>query len=107
MTAALNPIPFWFLRHGETDWNAQGLSRRLPGMVIGRGSNPTAAEDHIVGSKRLGQCFNTASPVIAKVVNPRKCKPSRTKDRLHFFEMTVLPLAGENLVTKNKQTKLT
>lgn len=27
MTAALNPIPFWFLRHGETDWNAQGLSQ--------------------------------------------------------------------------------
>ena len=25
--AVLNPIPFWFLRHGETDWNAQGLSQ--------------------------------------------------------------------------------
>jgi len=25
--AALNLIPFWFLRHGETDWNAQGLSQ--------------------------------------------------------------------------------
>ncbi len=23
----LNPIPFMFLRHGETDWNAQGLSQ--------------------------------------------------------------------------------
>jgi probable phosphoglycerate mutase len=23
----LNPTPFWFLRHGETDWNAQGLSQ--------------------------------------------------------------------------------
>jgi probable phosphoglycerate mutase len=23
----LNPIPFWFLRHGETDWNAQALSQ--------------------------------------------------------------------------------
>ena len=23
----LNPIPFWFLRHGETDWNAQRLSQ--------------------------------------------------------------------------------
>lgn len=27
MTPTLNPIPFWFLRHGETDWNAQGLSQ--------------------------------------------------------------------------------
>jgi probable phosphoglycerate mutase len=23
----LKPTPFWFLRHGETDWNAQGLSQ--------------------------------------------------------------------------------
>ncbi|MBW6398513.1 histidine phosphatase family protein [Roseomonas sp. HJA6] len=27
MTPALNPIPFWFLRHGETDWNAEGRSQ--------------------------------------------------------------------------------
>jgi probable phosphoglycerate mutase len=27
MAATLNPIGFWFLRHGETDWNAQGLSQ--------------------------------------------------------------------------------
>jgi len=26
-TPRLNPIPFWFLRHGETDWNAEGLSQ--------------------------------------------------------------------------------
>ncbi len=25
--ASLAPIPFWFLRHGETDWNAQGISQ--------------------------------------------------------------------------------
>lgn len=24
---SLNPIPFWFLRHGETDWNAEGRSQ--------------------------------------------------------------------------------
>ena len=27
MTARLAPRPFWYLRHGETDWNAQGLSQ--------------------------------------------------------------------------------
>jgi broad specificity phosphatase PhoE len=25
--ATLAPIAFWFLRHGETDWNAQGISQ--------------------------------------------------------------------------------
>jgi probable phosphoglycerate mutase len=25
--AMLARVPFWFLRHGETDWNAQGLSQ--------------------------------------------------------------------------------
>ena len=25
--ATLEPIPFWFLRHGETDWNVQGISQ--------------------------------------------------------------------------------
>lgn len=27
MTGALAPVAFWFLRHGETDWNAQSLSQ--------------------------------------------------------------------------------
>jgi broad specificity phosphatase PhoE len=27
MFEALAPVPFWYLRHGETDWNAQGLSQ--------------------------------------------------------------------------------
>ena len=25
--AALAPVPFWYLRHGETDWNARNLSQ--------------------------------------------------------------------------------
>ena len=24
---SLHPVAFWFLRHGETDWNAQNLSQ--------------------------------------------------------------------------------
>jgi probable phosphoglycerate mutase len=27
MGESLNRIPFWFLRHGETDWNAEGRSQ--------------------------------------------------------------------------------
>lgn len=32
----LNPIPFWFLRHGETDWNAQGLSQGSTDIPLNR-----------------------------------------------------------------------
>jgi broad specificity phosphatase PhoE len=47
MTPALNPIPFWFLRHGETDWNAQGLSQGrtdIPLNAIGLMQAARAAE---------------------------------------------------------------
>ena len=27
MSGILTQVPFWYLRHGETDWNAQGLSQ--------------------------------------------------------------------------------
>jgi probable phosphoglycerate mutase len=27
MSGTLTRVPFWYLRHGETDWNAQGLSQ--------------------------------------------------------------------------------
>lgn len=27
MDLAISPVPFWYLRHGETDWNRQGLSQ--------------------------------------------------------------------------------
>ncbi|MCS6890960.1 MAG: histidine phosphatase family protein [Rhodovarius sp.] len=35
----INPVPFWFLRHGETDWNARGLSQGttdIPLNAVGR-----------------------------------------------------------------------
>lgn len=39
--------PFWFLRHGETDWNAQGLSQGnvdIPLNATGRAQAVAAAE---------------------------------------------------------------
>mgnify|MGYP003704279353 CR=1 FL=1 len=39
--------PFWFLRHGETDWNAQGLSQGnvdIPLNATGR-AQAVAARD--------------------------------------------------------------
>ncbi len=43
----LKPVPFWFLRHGETDWNARGLSQGnvdIPLNPTGLAQAHTAAE---------------------------------------------------------------
>lgn len=40
------PVPFWFLRHGETDWNARGLSQGrtdVPLNATGRAQAARAA----------------------------------------------------------------
>ncbi len=46
MTETLTKIPFWFLRHGETDWNAQGLSQgqvEVPLNATGRAQAENSA----------------------------------------------------------------
>ena len=40
MSGALTQVPFWYLRHGETDWNAQGLSQGSIDIPL----NPTGLE---------------------------------------------------------------
>jgi 2,3-bisphosphoglycerate-dependent phosphoglycerate mutase len=43
----LTPVPFWFLRHGETDWNAQGISQGnvdIPLNAVGIAQARAAAE---------------------------------------------------------------
>ena len=43
----LEPVPFWFLRHGETDWNAQGISQGnvdIPLNAIGIAQARAAAQ---------------------------------------------------------------
>src|SRR3954468_23162772 len=47
MAGSLNPIGFLFLRHGETDWNAQGLSQGstdIPLNSVGLAQARRAAE---------------------------------------------------------------
>lgn len=68
MAGSLNPIGFWFLRHGETDWNAQGLSQGstdIPLNSVGLGQARRAAAT-LKGIGPVGSII--ASPLVrAKV----------------------------------------
>ena len=58
----LAPIPFWFLRHGETDWNAQGISQGNVDIPL----NPTGiAQARAAAQKLNGRGIATivASPL--------------------------------------------
>jgi 2,3-bisphosphoglycerate-dependent phosphoglycerate mutase len=60
--ATLSPIPFWFLRHGETDWNAQGISQGNVDIPL----NPTGlAQARAAAQKLKGRGIATimASPL--------------------------------------------
>lgn len=48
---SLTPVSFWYLRHGETDWNAQGLSQgnidiplNATGLMQARAAGPMLRE---------------------------------------------------------------
>lgn len=45
----LTATPFWFLRHGETDWNAQNLSQGNVDIPL----NPTGVQQAHVAATRL------------------------------------------------------
>ena len=58
----LAPIPFWFLRHGETDWNAQGISQGNVDIPL----NPTGVAQARAAAQKLrnrGIATIVASPL--------------------------------------------
>jgi len=61
-TPAITQIPFWYLRHGETDWNRQGLSQGnvdIPLNELGL----TQAREAAVRLKGRGITSIVASPL--------------------------------------------
>jgi len=72
MTTSLNRIPFWFLRHGETDWNAEGRSQGrtdIPLNAIGVAQAARAAQAMVgrdvatIVASPLGRALKTAEAV--------------------------------------------
>jgi len=72
MSVALNRTPFWFLRHGETDWNAEGRSQGrtdIPLNAIGVAQARRAAlamvdrDIRTIVASPLGRALKTAEAV--------------------------------------------
>ena len=72
MTSSLNRIPFWFLRHGETDWNAEGRSQGrtdIPLNAVGVAQARRAAlalvdrDIRSIVASPLGRALKTAEAV--------------------------------------------
>jgi probable phosphoglycerate mutase len=94
-----NPIPFWFLRHGETDWNAEGLSQGstdIPLNAVGVAQAERAAR--AFATKRIVTIV--ASPLqrarhTAEIVAATLGLPVETDDDLrevHFGIQEGLPM---------------
>jgi probable phosphoglycerate mutase len=82
----LQRVPFWFLRHGETDWNAQGLSQGNVDIPL----NPTGLAQARSAAERLrnrGIATIVSSPlararVTAEIVGEALSLPVRIDDDL-------------------------
>lgn len=84
MTPTLNRIPFWFLRHGETDWNAEGRSQGhtdIPLNTVGLAQARRAAMALIdrgivtIVSSPLGRALKTAEIVAEALDLPVSTDP--------------------------------
>ena len=81
----VRPVPFWFLRHGETDWNAQGLSQGhtdIPLNAVGLAQAERAART----LEGLGIASVVSSPLsraVARAISAamrfRRPRPSATR----------------------------
>lgn len=76
---ALTRTAFWFLRHGETDWNAEGRSQGrtdIPLNAVGRAQAERAARTvrglgiATIVSSPLGRALDTAKAVAAALKLP-------------------------------------
>ena len=62
MEPVLAPVPFWYLRHGETDWNAQNLSQGNVDIPLNANG---LAQAHAAAAQLVGRGITTiiASPL--------------------------------------------
>ncbi|WP_419728621.1 histidine phosphatase family protein [Lichenicola sp.] len=68
MTARLALRPFWYLRHGETDWNAQGLSQGRSDIEL----NATGIAQGGNAAEIMAKHWGDFAPVTRIVSSPLK-----------------------------------
>jgi probable phosphoglycerate mutase len=98
---ALNPVAFWFLRHGETDWNAQGLSQGnvdIPLNPAGLAQARSAAERfHQRGIATIVASPLSRARVTAEIVGEALGLPVQIEDGLREVRFGVQegqPMSG-------------
>ena len=88
----LTPVPFWYLRHGETDWNAQGVSQGsidIPLNATGIAQAKAAAEQMVglgirtIVASPLSRARVTAEIVAEKLGLPVAIDPDLQIGRAH------------------------
>ncbi len=66
MTAMLASRPFWYLRHGETDWNARGLSQGRSDIVL----NETGIAQARRAASIMAEHWHDHAPIVRVVSSP-------------------------------------
>ncbi len=66
MTARLAPRPFWYLRHGETDWNARGLSQGRTDIAL----NARGIVQAGVAAAIMAEHWHDHAPITRIVTSP-------------------------------------
>ncbi len=86
MTATLAPRPFWYLRHGETDWNARGVSQGRSDIPL----NETGIRQSTRAARVMAEHWHDFSPV-TRIVSSPLSRAYRTA------ELVVEALAGQGV----------
>jgi len=68
MTARLATRPFWYLRHGETDWNARGLSQGRSDIEL----NQNGIEQAERAAQVMAKHWDDFAPITRIVSSPLK-----------------------------------
>jgi broad specificity phosphatase PhoE len=88
--------PFWYLRHGETDWNARGLSQGRTDVPL----NATGEAQALAAGQRLANHWRDGVAPITRIVSSPLDRALRTahavRDAVQAESGVLLPLSTDD-----------